>query len=523
MIPRLVNGAWLASALPSALRFEEALRDASAAQEDLLAEILQANAGTAFGREHGFGRIRSRREFARRVPLATWDDLVPWIARVERGEPNVLTREPVRRLVPTSGASGARKLVPYGAPLLASFRNALSPWIVRLLREDAAVFAGRAYWSISPAFPEETTAGGLPIGFGDDTEYLGALGRLLARGALAVPPSVARLAAPELRAATRRALLAAPDLSLVSVWHPAFLLLLTRDLSAADAEGLEPGRRREVLGILRETRGDAGARNRRLWPRLRCISAWLDGPAADHRARLAAEFPGVRLEGKGLLATEGVVSLPWNADSGPVLALTSSVLELIDEARGDVLLPHEARPGQVYEVVLTTPGGLHRYRLGDLVEVTGFSGEAPHLRFVARRGAVSDRFGEKLTEPFVRSVVGGAVFALLSFEEETGGYVLFHEGPPEAPVAEALDAALRANPHYAWARDLGQLAALRVVPVERGFERFLASEALRGRRAGDVKPALLCREGNRLRAFGVLPAGLAATLARPGQQGAAAL
>ncbi len=513
MIPRLVNGAWLASALPAARRFQEALRDASAAQEELLAEILRANAGTAFGREHGFDRIRSRREFARRVPLATWDELVPWIARIERGEPNVLTREPVRRLVPTSGSSGARKLVPYGAALLASFRSALSPWIVRLLREDAAVFAGRAYWSISPGLPEETSAGGIPIGFGDDTEYLGALGRLFAEGALAVPPSASRLPAADLQAATRRGLLAAPELSLVSVWHPAFLLLLTEGLSAADADGLEPRRRREVLGILRETDGDAGERNRRLWPRLRLVSAWLDGPAAAYRARLSAAFPQARLEGKGLLATEGVVSVPWGA--APVLAVRSSVVELLDPDGGDLLLPHEARAGRVYEVVLTTPGGLYRYRLSDLVEVTGFSGQAPHLVFLARSGAVSDRFGEKLTEAFVRGALpGGAVFELLSFEEATGGYVLFHEGPPEAPTAEVVDTALRANPHYAWARDLGQLATLRVVPVERGFERFLASEAGRGRRAGNVKPALLCREGNRLPAFGVLPADGAATLAR---------
>jgi hypothetical protein len=316
------------------------------------------------------------------------DELVPWIACIECGEPNVLTREPVRRLVPTSGSSGARKLVPYGAALLASFRNALSPWIVRLLREDAAVFAGARVLVDLTRPPRRDERGRHPRRLRRRHGIPQALGRLLAHGALAVPPSATRLPAAELQAATRRALLAAPDLSLVSVWHPAFLLLLTDGLSAADAGGLEPRRQREVLGILRETNGDAGGRSRRLWPRLRLVSAWLDGPAAAYRARLSAAFPQARLEGKGLLATEGVVSVPWNAGKGPVLAVRSCVVELLDSERGDLLLPHEARAGRVrgrdhharrpLPLLSLRPRGGHGFRSGPMVLSRG---AAPSHRF----------------------------------------------------------------------------------------------------------------------------------------------
>ena len=53
------------------------------------------------------------------------------------------------------------------------------------------------------------------------------------------------------------------------------------------------------------------------------------------------------------------------------------------------------RKGNEYEVVVTTSGGLWRYRLGDRVLVDGFVQKTPSLRFLGRPGNVSDLFGEK--------------------------------------------------------------------------------------------------------------------------------
>ena len=65
-------------------------------------------------------------------------------------------------------------------------------------------------------------------------------------------------------------------------------------------------------------------------------------------------------------------------------------------------------------MVLTTGGGLYRYRLQDLVEVTGHTapgGGCPVLRFVGREGHVSDWFGEKLHERHVRTALEGVLAA----------------------------------------------------------------------------------------------------------------
>ncbi|HEX6640428.1 MAG TPA: GH3 auxin-responsive promoter family protein, partial [Thermoanaerobaculia bacterium] len=144
-------------------------------------------------------------------------------------------------------------------------------------------------------------------------------------------------------------------------------------------------------------------------------------------------------------------------------------------------------------VVLTTGGGLYRYDTEDLVEIVGSREACPLLRFIGRERHVSDHYGEKLNELFVRERLELALrdvevrFAMLACEDDA--YALFVESDACARVltdaAGVLDAALRENVHYDYCRRLGQLNALRVFRVTRdGSSTFLASS---GQRLGDVK------------------------------------
>src|SRR6266581_3237025 len=109
----VANALWSASNLPAYLRFRRALCSPQVAQERKLRSYLANNTQTAFGKAHSFETIRNYEEFTRRVPLADYDSFEPWIARIRQGEMNVLTAQPVTHLVPTSGSSGARKLIPF--------------------------------------------------------------------------------------------------------------------------------------------------------------------------------------------------------------------------------------------------------------------------------------------------------------------------------------------------------------------------------------------------------------------------
>jgi hypothetical protein len=182
------------------------------------------------------------------------------------------------------------------------------------------------------------------------------------------------------------------------------------------------------------------------------------------------------------------------------LAITSHFLEFVDDA-GRVRRADELEAGSVYEVVLTTGGGLWRYRLGDRVRVRGFVSQAASIQFIGRSGQSSDLRGEKLTEEFVasciRELAAEARFAMLapSLEGERAHYVLIIEGEVERSCGEKLDELLGSNIHYRVARELGQLGMVETLRVGRNaFATYTEHLVRRGQKLGDIKPVALAKE-----------------------------
>ena len=72
-------------------RLDDISYDPMGCQEDLVLRIARENANTAFGREHGFDRIRNIDDFRMRVPVSCYNDYPEYIERIANGERNVLT------------------------------------------------------------------------------------------------------------------------------------------------------------------------------------------------------------------------------------------------------------------------------------------------------------------------------------------------------------------------------------------------------------------------------------------------
>ena len=227
-------------------------------------------------------------------------------------------------------------------------------------------------------------------------------------------------------------------------------------------------------------------------------SSWADAGAAQAAVALRRRFPHVLIQPKGILATEGVISIPY-AGRHPV-AVRSHFLEFIDDA-GRIALVTDLRVGRTYDVVLTTAGGLYRYRLRDQIRVDGFLGSTPSIRFHGKSGLISDRAGEKLSEGFVAEALtvffaghrAPPAFAMLAPEVDGLGcrYTLYADAE-EAVSPAQLDALLSRNPQYAYCRRLGQLLPATFVRVPpdayaRYSRRLLAS----GQRLGDIKAVAL--------------------------------
>lgn len=479
LVATVANHAWWLANTPAYRRFKQALPNPRKTQADILHRYVDRNAQTVFGRDHGFKTIDSVEAFQKRVPIRAYDETARYIDRIASGEQHVLSCDPVIRLATSSGSTRARKLIPYTASLQREFNRAIGPWIVDLFRRDPHLARGCAYWSITPvAAQAEQSGNGPPIGFEEDSAYLGGIFQRLVDAAMAVPSRLRHITnIDEFRAQTMKHLLARRDLRLISVWHPTFLELLV------DSAGLNDPCE--------------------IWPNLRLISCWADANAVGAADALARSFPGVQIQPKGLLATEAFVTIPF-AEHWPV-AIRSHFFEFIDD-RGAVRLVDELQLNHEYSVVVTTAGGLWRYRLGDRVRVEGFLGATPSLRFVGREDKVVDHFGEKLNEGFVASVLQKLLattkplpdFSMLAFDARGSdpGYTLFISSIPAIEQSDdvevRLDTLLRSNPHYDHCRQLGQLRPAQVFLIsEPAYPKFIAAQTRRGQRLGDIKPMAL--------------------------------
>lgn len=486
-------------------------------------------------------------------PVVEWNDLRPLTDRIAAGERTALTREPVRFLEPSGGSTGGDKLVPYPPALLAEFGAATTAWVHDLLRTEPGVRGGRAYWAVSPPARRPTvTDGGVPVGVPHDSDYFPPVARRLIDATLGLPRALSGVTDHDAhRYVTLRALLAMDDLALISVWSPSFLTLLSmaldegwerllRDLESGGVDAAVPlagDVRMDLLRALppRETRAiDLRQRFGRsaptdltdIWPRLSLVSCWTDAQAALALPAMRERVPGVRIQGKGLLATEGITSVPLSGLDAPVAAVTSHVLEFLPIdgetgsaaallerdplATGDIRAVHELETGVRYETVLTTGGGLVRYRTRDVVEVVGHAPGTPTplLRFAGRADAGSDLAGEKLVPEVVQRALEAALHEA-DLPATTWAMLLPDERSTPPRYVLAVDAAAGRSPehlrdlangvewrlaqahHYALCRDLGQLAAVESAPIADPVRAWTRACADLGQRTGMLKPTAL--------------------------------
>jgi hypothetical protein len=384
------------------------------------------------------------------------------------------------------------------------FRRAILPWLADASL-DFDLNAGCAYWAISPATRKtEFTFGGAPVGLPDGA-YLGDEALPAFAALSAVPhwlggiPQVA-----DWQRATLYWLIRRNDLALISVWSPTFLLGLLESMhrhadvldrllrQGGEIHGqvlpADPAAAERLASYLKE--GDTKV----LWPDLKLVSCWADASSLPFFQELKLRLSHASFQGKGLLATEGVVTIP-SGDGYPLLASDSGFFEFLDK-NGASRLAQELEDDARYEVVMTTSGGLYRYRTGDCVVCKGYSGTIPKLKFVGRYGLVSDLVGEKLTEEFVADCLDDipGFRMLVPKQGLRPGYVLVLDARNHSALEGAaglVEDRLRKNPQYAYARDIGQLGAVELLFAREPLDGYIMRIVNQGVRMGDVKiPAL---------------------------------
>jgi GH3 auxin-responsive promoter len=498
-------------------QFEAATRDPRRVQEAILRDILAAQAGTAFGRDHHFASVREVADFRRHVPVAGYEALEPYLARVLKGETSALLSEPrVHMFALTSGTTATRKFIPVTDRYLADYKRSWNIWGLRLYRDYRDTFLRPILQLVGDA-DEFRTETGVPCGA--VTGLTARMQKRVIRRLYVAPGCLARVKdAPSKYYAAMR--LALPrKVGLVVAANPSTILALARsadqhkealirdlrdgtlspDLDLppevraelAPRLGKHPERARELERVAERT---GGLYPKDYWPDRFLLGNWTGGSVGAYLRHYPRYFGDAPVRDVGLIASEGRMTVPF-ADGTPagVLDVTSHYFEFIPEAeaaspRPTVLGAHELAEGQRYFILLTTGYGLYRYHIHDLVRVAGFFNGTPLIEFLSKGAHFSNMTGEKLSEYQVTQAMQqvlpelGLAVGTYSVapcwpddENQPPWYGLFLEAG-ELPngagdrLARWLDERLcRLNIEYEGKRQSGRLAPLRVEPVAPGF------------------------------------------------------
>lgn len=461
------------------------------------------------------GAIPSWEAYRDKQPLTHYADWQDAIA-AQRSGTSSLIDSPLVRYQPTSGSSEKLKLIPYSKLFLGELDAAICPWISSLYRNHPAIKSGVHYWSVS--WLPQNQFGELRGNLNDDSELLGGVKSRITARSQAVPAEVALAAsATDSMFATLCYLVAAADLTVMSVWSPTFalqlldMLLLDADEIARVLERGSWGERLAALRTLTPPLAPARARLLRralrqsdqliqlLWPQLALISAWDTADAASWAQQLQRRVPQAAFEGKGLWATEGVVTIP--VDGVYPLAYRSHVYEFEDLGCGEIKAPWELQEGDEVSPILSGGNGLLRYALDDRLVVSGFWGDVPCFSFIGRRHGV-DLVGEKMSPEAARKVLQEVasqfdlepvtLLALSSQVQGQSSYVaLFnHAGQTRLSeqVSRTLEQILGGHFHYALARDLKQLAPAKALLAADGWALNKRIAMAAGMIEGNIKP-----------------------------------
>ncbi|MDB5864562.1 MAG: hypothetical protein JWO70_2368 [Betaproteobacteria bacterium] len=503
------------------------VRNPMAVQRVVLARILAANRASDFGRRHGFARIRDVQAYRERVPVHDYEALRPYVD-AQMGGDAALTAETPERYARTSGTTGRAKDVPITRSHMRGLRRIQAASVAFQHRACPEAFEGAILAIVSPAF-EGVLPNGKP--YGSASGIVAGNTPALVLEKFVLPPAVLTIRDSRLKYLTiLRLALARADVTYLGSANATTLLTLIKlyrlhraqllaDLSNGTffcADELPPEVARAIAARLAPQPGRATAlaalaeaRIADLWPELRLVVTWTCASAGIAVDALRRELsPRIRIHELGYVSSEfrGTVTLGRRAGTG-LPTLDTHFFEFVEREKWDSGEPEfltldGLRRGVDYYVIVTTPSGLYRYFINDLVRVTGRLHRAPLMKFAQKGKGVTNITGEKLYEAQVLAAVrevmsragNAARFVMALADEEACRYRLYVEpGPGDTPdaaaFARAVDAKLcETNIEYHAKRESGRLGALTAawLSPETG-EAYKQSCVAQGQREGQFK------------------------------------
>ncbi|KZV20618.1 hypothetical protein F511_31069 [Dorcoceras hygrometricum] len=453
-----------------ALQFiEEMTRNADSVQQKVLAQILTRNAQTEYLNRFELAGATDRRTFKAKVPMVTYDDLQPLIQRIANGDRSpILSAQPVSEFLTSSGTSaGERKLMPTIKEELDRRQLLYSLLMPVMNLHVKGLDQGKGLYFLFIK-SETKTPGGLlarPV----LTSYYKSdhfKNRPYDPYNVYTSPNEAILCPDSFQSMYTQMLCGLYEreqvLRVGAVFASGllrairFLQLNWKQLANDIRTGsLSPkitdqGIRGCMSGISRPDpcladfiekecgKGEWDGIITRIWPNTRYLDVIVTGAMAQYIPTLDYYSRGLPKACTMYASSECYFGLNLN----PMTTPSQVSYTIMPNMAYFEFLPHstsgfapgsppklvdlaDVEVGKEYELVITTYAGLYRYRVGDILRVTGFHNSAPQFQFVRRKNALLSIDSDKTDEAELQSAVENASKLLSEFNTSVVEYTSY--------------------------------------------------------------------------------------------------
>ena len=424
--------------------FREETKHPMDAARALLMQMLDENKDTEYGKKYGFADIQTVEEYQKRVPVATYDDLAPYLERMMAGEKDILTAYSFNHFNETSGTVGVPKVVPMTDRQSEVFAKYNNLYMYGLMGEsvDPEWMNGRAFCTSSGNC--RTLPSGLTVG-----EASAKMADYIKGGRDALDAMIRTMYTSPIEGLnpehgvdtkyvhTRFALMDREVRGMVTGFYSVIVLflhyiethveLLIHDIETgtiSDEVEMPEGVRKNLLAKiepmperaaeLREAfkNGTEEPWVKKVWPRFTyLVGAGGDGfEIYDRQIKEHFTGGGVANIYSGITASEGLWSVPAGVnDFDSILAPSAAFVEFLPVEAGDdfsrCVTIDKLEEGRIYELIVTNLSGFWRYRMSDAVKVTGFYNQTPKVQFMYRVNRTINLAEEKTTEKALQIAV----------------------------------------------------------------------------------------------------------------------
>ena len=145
-------------------KVRKGMATAVADQNAVLQYLLKNGAVTVFGKEHNLGEVETYEDFKKAVPIRDYEDFVPYIEKIKKGDQNVLWKGRPIYFAKTSGTTSGVKYIPISKESMPNHINGARNALLCYMAESGNTSFADGKMIFLSGSPEMERVGGIPTG-----------------------------------------------------------------------------------------------------------------------------------------------------------------------------------------------------------------------------------------------------------------------------------------------------------------------------------------------------------------------